>query len=471
MIKYYIFNKKIFYLIFILTVNIIFFLSFYPGFFTPDSFDILNQSFFYKNINDAHPILFTLIVSLINFFLKAPYSFIIIQIILFSLTFYFLFNKFKLDKGIEIVLLFLISFYPPFLFMNITFWKDVLYTISFFNFVLIIYFYFNEKIKINKRISILILFLIFIVLSSRHNGIHSILLFLIFTSILKLSINYKKNLFIILKIWIYFFISFLIFFSLKNYFLKKYQINSYINKNFLSDNLKFQIYFFSIPYYLKNYKNNNINSDSLNKIIPISILDDIKFYPYIPDEIIYNDKFNSKMIDKNIKLINKNFLNYLKDNPNEFLIYFIKNRSFIINPIPFKDEFVFKLRSAPQKIHSLPKEVCINFCNLKTSPKIKKLNLFFNKLYEVSFNNSFLILIWRPAFYLFLSIIIFIIILKKTNKLESIMFILASISNFLPFSLLITSPDFRYYYINVFVLFFYLFLFFHKDKKLTQNKF
>ncbi|MEM3394206.1 MAG: hypothetical protein QXY79_04080 [Candidatus Methanomethylicia archaeon] len=464
--NYEIFNKLIY--LASLSLLFIFLLIYWPGIYSIDSFDQINQSLNSK-IRDNHPALLTLYYSIVLFIFKKKEFLIIFQLILLAFTLQIFINFLKNKKN-EILFLILFLINPVNLYMSITLWKDIPYSYGLLGFLMCLFYIFYSKNK-NVWFILLLNFYSFTIIFSRHNGILTFLLFNIFLFLL-LFLIYKFS-----KLKLYFInilIIFFIFIFTKNFLYSKIlNINNIFtysnkNKNNVLNNFIPHIYYLSKDNIIELNKNNKYYSH-LNRILPIEKLKNIQGYPYYADLLFRNKNLNFYYLyDKNTMLF---FKEYVLTNPKNFIKNFLKNYSLIWKVIPYPDAYTY---IPTDELQYLTKNNCKNpesyeYCNYIIKSYFPKIKNFTDNMARKIKENY--IILWRPAFYLILSNFLALLIINITQNLFLITPLFIIYSNIIPYFLILLPQDFRYFYINVLIFYFYLFLFFNilSKKKLVKN--
>lgn len=212
-----------FLLIFI--VNLIFLLKFYPGNLTYDSFNEIEQIKGLFPLMNNHSVLHTGLLALfIKFGLLfkniniGVFLFSLLQIIIVSLTFSYI-MKFLAKHNVPIIfrVLSLIFFMHPInIFYSFSIWKDILFSICFVIFTILIYYFSkDENYFMNKQNIILFIIISLLVMYLRNNGIYIVIITLIILYIKYRNKN-KRLIPIFLGIIAIFFISKIIVFNLLN---------------------------------------------------------------------------------------------------------------------------------------------------------------------------------------------------------------------------------------------------------------
>jgi hypothetical protein len=161
-------------------------LAFFPGPMTSDSFDEWSQALTFKFTN-ASPYIYALVMSSLRVFGNTPAAMGLLQVLLFSLIIA-IFINYAHKKGVSVwVLALTIMFFavwPQFGIYNVTIWKDVMYSIFTLALGLSVFVYIIDKDKRNNYLLGLIAISSALVALFRFNGIIFLLvpavIFLIF---------------------------------------------------------------------------------------------------------------------------------------------------------------------------------------------------------------------------------------------------------------------------------------------------
>lgn len=306
-------SKKVFIISFIIIFicYIPYFLDNYPAIMSSDTISQFNQIFHDINLNNSHPVIHTLFMSLIFNFGKIfsnsnniSVAFIsitqmIIMSLIFSYVIKFLYDK-KVNKYILIIVLIYYALYPVHAIYSVTLWKDIMFSGLFTIFTIYIYKLY-EKDNICK-IDILKYFLITIaMIFFRNNAIYVFIICIPFLSILFKKYKIKLlalNLFI------------LIF-----YYIITGPIYSILNISQTSSVESLAIPIQQVGRIV--YKNEKIDGNDIkliNAVIDINILKNI-YNPITVDNIKFNSSFDGKVIEENKQEYIKLYLRLIKNHP------------------------------------------------------------------------------------------------------------------------------------------------------------
>lgn len=182
-------SKKIFMIIFLtfISIYLVYYLMYFPGIFSQDSFYSIGQALGYFELNNHHPVTFTLLLKLFLMIFRSVKTAMIVyclfQICMLSLAFsvliyYLINNNIKLIYILICYLFLLLS--PINAMYSFTVWKDIPFTIFVIYFVILLVDILNKNMtKLNIRY--LLLFILGVCVSvSRNNGIYLIFLLIPF---------------------------------------------------------------------------------------------------------------------------------------------------------------------------------------------------------------------------------------------------------------------------------------------------
>jgi hypothetical protein len=458
-------SKEFFFIVFV--SSLIFFMSFlliyWPGIYSIDSFDIINQANYFK-IRDNHPALYTFFNALILIAFKKSVFLIIFQIIFVSFTIAFIFSFFKKISWLYLTLLIV---NPVNLFMIITFWKDIPYSFALLGLTFILFLFFNEKNETffkNKLIIFLYFLFSFIIIFSRHNGILTLLFFNIFLILIFITLKNKK----IIQLTKYFLIIVVFFILIKKFiypiFLySKNSFNYEVPKKNVLNIFKPHIFYFSKKY-IQEINVNDKYYHYFNQIYPIKKLPKINGYPFYADILFREKEFNYKLLMEN-DLIFSFIKERVLKKPNYFLDNLLKNYSLIWKIEPYPNSYTY---IPTDELNFLKKENCkdprsYDYCKYITRSKLPVLKKYTDEFIKDVNKNFFII--WRPATYLLISNLLAVFLLFLTKNISLVIPLLSIYSNIFPYFTILLPQDFRYFYINVLILNFYLFIFLKNLRK------
>lgn len=300
-----------------------YFLRYFPGIVTSDSYSQIEQTIGILSPDDHHPITHTAIIGVfVNLGLLilkninagiALYSIasMIIMAILNSLVLKYL-NKKKIPLFVRIVVLLYYMFYPINAMYSITMWKDVLFSglVPIFVILCIELMFNTEQFLSKKRnIAIYILVSLFTILL-RHNGLYAVILTLPFMFIV-LRKHWKK----VLPM----FIGILVVYELTNVLI--FNILK-VSKGSVAEML-------SIPLQqiarVEKYHKDELGEETLEKIDNFFVIENIgeQYNPILSDPVKF--KFNKEYFDENKSELINLWLKLLVRYPKDYIESFISN--------------------------------------------------------------------------------------------------------------------------------------------------
>lgn len=419
-------------------IFIILYFAYYPGIIT---FDGNNQWQQVQSgiITNAHPFFSTYFMYLLSKIWNSTNIIIIFQILVYSVIWGYFCKLLKENNKKNLILIIgtiIISSLPIIAIYSITLWKDVLY--SYYLFLVAVLFYKEIIGKSNFFDYILIGFLLSMVFSYRHNGIIVAILLLIIYMIylIKKKTNYKKIISFCLT-----FVAIILLISIpKNHYLS---LSNKQTKNEVKLSTIDSYMLWQTGAYIKS---NSIKSDDdlkfLNNIIPIKTWKKI-YNPYIINGTSNCKEFDKKFLSKNIEKFRKIYFKNIKENPLILMEHYVKSDSMLLSPVMLKKGYLY--------IFDFSEWVPCGF-DSKTNSKLP----FVKKIYNYSLNISIrkpLDVLYRPAIWLYLGIIITFILSKKVYGKKIWMFIMPMLCNTLSLLPINLAQDLRYVYINFLVTF------------------
>jgi len=449
-------NLLFFFIPFIIFILML--LTFYPGLMSYDSYvqwDQVQTGI----INDAHPFLTTYIMFLLSKLWNNSVIVLIFQIIIFSLIWYTIVNHIKKEYKRNIIYTIVMCLFPIMYLYSITLWKDIIYSYT----LLLIAFYLFKGVEIKfdyKKTDILMLgFLIALATLYRHNAIVvtvllTIILIIIF---IKKKINYKKIVLFILTIFI----------SYNTLNLpKKLLYKPVVDGN----NVPFSTIDSYSLFILSTYYNNNVKfSDEelelLHNIAPEEIW--ISTYdPYIINTFLQSEEINKKYLVEHKSEYYKLFINKTIKNPHKLILHYLMADSMLYNPLPFGRLYVFEFGEWNPNY---------GFYS-NTESKIPWLRDIMTKQVKITYGYPYIlrVLMYRPAYPLYLSIILmFILIKRKLLNKEYYIVLLPMLLNTLSLLPINLAQDLRYVYINFLTFAFVGLIFINyyqkKNKQIKQD--
>ena len=183
----------------IFIVNLIFLLKFYPGNLTYDSYNEISQIKGLFPLMNNHSILHTGLLAIfvkfgmfINNISFGVFLYSLFQIIILSLVFSYVMHflaKEKVSIIFRICTLLLFAFHPINIIYSFSLWKDILFSLCFVIFSILIYYLSKDKNYFMNKKNIVIFSIVSILLMYlRNNGVYVVVISLLF-----LCIKYFKN--------------------------------------------------------------------------------------------------------------------------------------------------------------------------------------------------------------------------------------------------------------------------------------
>ena len=443
------FNEKYYIIVSIITFTILFIvlLGFYPGIV---SYDGNNQWQQVKSqlFTNAHPFFSTYFMYILSKIWNSVTIVILYQILLYSIAWGYFCKTLKANnkkqKIIICIFTIIITLNPLTSLYSITLWKDIIYTSYLFISAVMLYEWSNNNydFKIYKYCFFgIILSMIY---SYRHNGIIvSIILLIIFYIIC--FVNYRRK--IISKtslkksaIVLISFISLILLISIpKKAFLNK--SNENINNQISSSSNYSTIDGYMVWMMGAHLKDNNIkdskDKDFLNKIIP---LDSWKkaYNPYLINNTNLVENFDKNYLSLNRNHFKELFIKYSIRNPLSIVEHYLKSDALLINPVSSINGYVY-VYCFPE-MADLPEYT-------KIRSIIKPVRWFYLRLSDFSLKKPFIIF-YQPAFIMYLSIFLTIILSKRVLGKKIWLFSLPMILNIVSLLPINLAQDLRYVYIN-----------------------
>lgn len=293
-------------------------LSFYPGLLTNDSYNQWAQANGYQLYSEWHPLVHTLLIKLTTLINHSPSVFLFIQLLCGSLTVVYILGK-LLKNGAPILLCSIISLlyalYPINGILMVSLWKDIPYSI-----LLLLLFYMISEIVFNtitdeKRLFNMFSFTIVSVLAAlfRKNG-----LLVVVISLIVLMLYVKKKKFLISMV--IFFVSILSF----NFFTSKIL---HAEKSPTYEALSIPMQQVSATYKMGGKIPSKENA-YFNKILPERLWRE-NYNDKTVDFIKYDRNFKGDVIDIQPKVFLLHWFKLLKHNPKIFIKSFFNQTASI----------------------------------------------------------------------------------------------------------------------------------------------
>ena len=422
-------------------------LGFYPGIV---SYDGNNQWQQVQNgmITNAHPFFSTFFMLVLSKLWNNIAIIVLYQIILISITWGYFCKSINLKNKKSIIFTYfftiLVMLLPLTSIYSITVWKDTLYTCYLFLCAIILYDWSDKRYEISVIKYCFLGLALSMVYSYRHNGIIvAIMLLFIFYLIcvrkyLKKSItkiNFKKCFCVLVT-----FIAVISIISIP----KEIVLNNSSKK--IKNESNNEVSYSTIDGYMLwmmgahikegNIKNKN-DKKFLNSIIPLMEWKET-YNPYLINDTSLNSSLDKKYLVNNSSKFEKIFIKYSLKYPLTILKHYLKADSLLIDPLASFHGYVYIYCFSG--LWALPEYTVIK-------PKINLVNRGYNKLIGVSMKQPF-IMFYQPAFILYLSLIITIILSKKVYGKKIWLFSLPMILNVFSLLPINLAQDLRYVYIN-----------------------
>ena len=299
-------------------INLALLIKFFPGNLTYDSYNELMQAKGIVPLINNHSILHTSILMLfvkfgmlfksmnLGVFLYSLFQISLVSLV-FSYILYFM-AKYKVPIIFRVIALFFLAFHPINVIYSISLWKDIIFSLCFVFFTILVYYYSNEENYFDNKKNIIIFILVSIVLMYlRNNAVYVVILSLIIMFIINRK-NYKKILPIFLGIIVLFFSSKIIIFKALN--IKDAEVKEMLS--FPSQSIA------------RIYKNDNLNKKDKEEIEKFYSKEIGEVYnPIISDNTkdLLNQKYFSKHKSEYIKLNMRLFFKH----SNRYIESFVSN--------------------------------------------------------------------------------------------------------------------------------------------------
>ena len=451
--KYYIIVSIIVFILLLIAL-----LGFYPGIVSYDG-DNQWQQVQSQVFTNAHPFFSTYFMYILSKIWNSVTIVILYQILLYSIAWGYFCKTLKANnkkqKIIICIFTIIITLNPLTSLYSITLWKDIIYTSYLFISAVMLYEWSNNNYDFKLYKYCIFGIILSMIYSYRHNGIIvSITLTIIFYIIC--FVNYrckiigKKDLKASAIVLISF-ISLILLISIpKKAFLNK--SNENINNQISSSSNYSTIDGYMVWIMGAHLKDNNIKDQNdkkfLNKIIPLDTWKK-SYNPYLINNTNLAANFDKDYLSLNKAHFKELFIKYSIRNPISIISHYLKSDALLINPVSSINGYVY--------VYCFPEMVDLPEYT-KIRPIIKPVRWFYIRLSDISLKKPFIIF-YQPAFIMYLSLFLTILLSKKVLGKKIWLFSLPMLLNtfsLLPINL---AQDLRYVYIN-YLTFFGLFLIF-----------
>ena len=446
-----------------LIILLIILFAFYPGIVTIDGeyqwSEVQNGI-----ITNSHPFFSTYFMYLLSKIHNSVTIVILYQIILISIVWGYLCKSIicsKKQEYIKYCYTILICLFPLIAIYSITLWKDIIYTIYLFCIGIMMFNWSRCNYVFSKLQYVILGVLCTLVFTYRHNGI--IVSIMILLLILALSINKynkriinKSNLRIVFIIFISFIISLITILIPKNIILNNSQKK---NKSVSISTIdSYMLWMFGAHITDDNITDKN-DLDFLNNIIPI---DEWKksYSPYLVNNTTLSRNLNIKYIVDNEQKFQNLFIKYSIKYPNTIIRHYLKSDGLLINPVSMMKGYVYVYSF--RELKYLPE-----YAQLRSKIPILKNNYI--KVVNLTLNKPFIIF-YQPAFILYVTIILTIILSIKVYGKKIWLFIAPMLFNTVSLLPINLAQDLRYVYINYLTFFGILLMFIINYKKIFTSK-
>jgi Family of unknown function (DUF6020) len=438
-------RRIVLYSVSIILVWLIYLIAYYPAIMSSDSLSQWNQSI--KNSYwDGHPVIHTLFVKLIISIYHSPAAIALLQIMITAIIIGFALYSFEKYEVKQIYLLLTTLFFivvPTFGFMSIILWKDILFSafLLLYTIIIINIVYTKGEYLLSSRNRVFIIFISSIICLFRHNGL---IIFIGTNMILLLwyKVKLKDNLIILIS-------------TLIIYFLIKGPFYNYLNVSRDTSNEALAIPTQQIAYVIKS--NGNVEESEavyFNSILP---LEEWKksYNMFSVDPIKMHKNFNKEIIIKDVGKFLRTWISVVRKNPG--LCY-----KAYINQI----NIIWNYNSVVNIAHM---RIIENDLGLKNVVLNEKISNLVKELFNKTTGTKLAWILWKPATYMYLSIL-FIVIAALRYEKSMIIIIAPMILNIFTYLIAIPAPEFRYFYSNLLIFpFIFLTNCSKKDKQIFYN--
>lgn len=408
---------------------------FFPGIMTNDSIDQWNQvqaGIF----GDIHAPTHTIIEFGLSKIWNSPMVVCVFQILVFGIIWTYickvLRNQNRIVGILQVIGTIFISLMPINYMYAITLWKDILYSYIILLYSILLYVGVKNKFKYSIVQNILIGICLVLIMKLRHNGI--IITIISLPLLLGFIWNYTKSKLNLVKL----ITPFIVFLVLVNLILSCFDITksaTAMNKKWLS------LYKLGVL-----YQNGAINDqkdlDLLNDIMPLELWDKYT-WDYTQNGLVFSENMDYKKVNLHSQELWDMMIKYMFRNPKIMIKHYIKLNSIVWEIDEPKKGYTSSIQTWTyirdgELAHKEERGY------LEKSKKIDKLV----EDYKILF---------RPAIYMYGSIIIIVLIVVITKKKSYLIVLIPMLGNALSIIPANTGQDVRYLYCNFLV--FYLVVF------------
>ncbi len=473
-IKLLIKNNKSFIVNALIPLIVLFILlfAFYPGITTYDG------NFQWKEvqselITNSHPFFSTFFMFLLSKIWNSITIIAVYQILLFSFVWGYLCQKLKCTKRqeyIKYLFSFILSLIPIIGIYQITIWKDIIYTSYLFFISILLFNWANNDFKHSKIKYVVLGILLALIFNYRLNGIIVCIVLLIIISIILIKRSNNKAIIkqnlkkicLLLTTFVFVIVAITI---PKNIITKSSEKEilqtqkDYKKEISLSSVDCYMLWMFGAHIIDNNIKDKN-DLEFLNNIIPIEEWK-LAYNSYLINGTNLATNLNKKYIIDNEKKFRDLFVKYTLKYPNTIIHHYLKSDGLLINPISMIDGYVYVFDFSEWDV---PKGFYT-----KTQSKLPFIQNKYNAVINLTLDRPFIIM-YQPAFILYLSIIIAAILAIKVYGKKIWMFCLPMFANTISLLPINIAQDLRYVYINYLTFFGLLLILIINYKKIFTRK-
>lgn len=372
------------------------------------------------------------------------------QIGLISTIWTYLCSKLRKKGNFIFLILYTIFLcFVPIIFMySITAWKDIIYSYNLLLLGILFFIGVKNHFKYTKTELFLIILSLVWINNYRYNGI--IVVFLALLTFLIIAIKKKIN----LKKIIAFLCCFVIVLEItkipQKVMYKEENTASIIEdtQEKTSIGTADDINFFILTTFVENYQiDDEKDLAIINDIYPVEKIRE-EYDPYVVNPMSFSKNYNRKQYEKYKKEINKILIKYSIKHPKCLLKHYsyVDNMLFGLN-CEKDDECYLYVYEFDNWVNKYSGDF-----NKMTTPILKNGYNFYLNYINNSFNSKIGKIVYMPAFSLYISIILIIIIAKKHKNMGYILCISPMIYNTISLVGINVAQDVRYVYINYLTL-------------------
>lgn len=188
---------------------------------------------------------------------------------------------------------------------------------------------------------------------------------------------------------------------------------------------------------------NESQKEYLNTILPLEAWKE-SYNPYIVNPVKFNSQFNSDHLRNTRNTFIATWFELLIKNPSTMIEAYLKQASLVWQINTYSDGYTYKYELG---VNPIDKGVDLGIYLAHCPSKIKGGLI---KMIDIT-NTKPLEVMWRPALYIVLTLIIFIYNYVRRNHVYNIVLV-PTILNTLIVAVAIPAQDFRYLYLNLLIL-------------------